>query len=91
MPLEEMEQLGRAVIFWNERLGYIVEQIEASDDKNAATFKWGQLVWQEVVMYIGLGTVEDFQWLCKRRGFDAPQRKILREVLEHVGLEVSGA
>ena len=52
-------------------------------------FKWGHLVWQEITMWIQIGdqvTVEDFQWLANRRGFDYPMRAYLIDIMIHVGL-----
>jgi hypothetical protein len=52
-------------------------------------FYWSQLVWQEVWMYISLAVQVDwdeYEALCKRRGFDAMMREYLAAMLIHVGL-----
>jgi len=57
-----------------------------ANDKN---FKWTHLMWQEISMWIQVGDqvkVEDFEWLCNRRGFDYPMRAYLIDIMTHVGL-----
>lgn len=40
-------------------------------------------------MWIQIGkqvTVEEFEWMCNRRGFDYPMRAYLIDMMTHVGL-----
>jgi hypothetical protein len=86
---KKKEQIEKAVEFWNQRIDTVIQpDIDASHDQVAATFKWGQLVWQEVVMFISLGKVKEgeLDWLNKRRGFNEEQRIMLYDILVHVGL-----
>lgn len=85
----KQEQLEKAVEFWNQRIETVIQpDIDSSHNRVDATFKWGQLVWQEVRMFISLGKVEEgeLDWLNERRGFNEAQRTMLHDILVHVGL-----
>jgi hypothetical protein len=71
---------------WNQDLEWIREQ--AGDDRDEA-FKWGQLVWQEIAMWVQIGSrvdADEFEWLCSRRGFNGVQRQYLSDMLALVRL-----
>ena len=83
------ETIESAVKWWNERIDTIIQpDIYKQENKIEAIFKWNQLVWQEINMFIQLGKIEpgELNWLCKRRGFNKVQKKFLRDALWHVGL-----
>ncbi len=76
----------KAVAKWNADIPLIEAMAEHHKDGG---FKWSQLVWQEVWMYISLAAQVDhdeYDVLCKRRGFDAMMRAYLSVMLIHVGL-----
>jgi hypothetical protein len=94
MPLEEPKALVRkrlrdVVDWWNARTDMMLDVVRRADDPDREYFKWSQLVWQEIVMFIQLGKVDadDLDWICARRGFSDLQRKVLEDALRHVGLE----
>lgn len=71
---------------WHNDRDYIVNSILESDEDRA--FHW-HLVWQEIVMYIQLDEkvdIDEFYWLCSRRGFSLEEKKYLQTMLEYVGL-----
>jgi hypothetical protein len=71
---------------WATDIGYILEQASAEDHGD---FMWGQVVMQEIHMYISLGEQvqpQEFNWLCLRRGFSPEMRGYLTDMLVHVGL-----
>lgn len=75
----------KAVIKWNNDLPEINKKIKNEDDY----FKWNQLVWQEIWMFISLAeqvTEDDFLWICDRRGFTKDMANYLKEMLIHVGI-----
>lgn len=83
-------RLRQAVLFWNSRISEIRMSITHSADRVDARFKWTQLVWQEILMYINLDRPveeDDLRWLCRRRGFTKNQRAFLRQALCHLGLK----
>jgi hypothetical protein len=82
-------RMRKALAFWNSRLDKISRSIVHSRDRIGARFKWNQLVWQEIRMFVLLGSQvgdEDLRWLCQRRRFTRSQRQFLEQALEHVGL-----
>lgn len=73
---------------WNSDRDYITSRIQSGDYKITG-FKWNQLVWQEIDMYIRLMEQVDpneFSELCNRRGFSNDMRSYLKDMLIHVGL-----
>jgi hypothetical protein len=79
-------RMARACNKWNAELDHIKVEMSKSED---AMFKWNQLVWQEVWMYIRLDEPvdpEEFRLLCDRRGFTPEMRYFLVDMLKHVGL-----
>lgn len=74
----------RAVKKWNNDVEWITSQLKTSDD----VFKWTQLVWQEIVMWIRIGDPtkpqEELDWLADRRGFSETQKAYLRSMMKHV-------
>jgi len=84
------KRIKQAVSFWNASVSTICASITHSRDKDMAYFKWSQLVWQEIVMYISLDkqVVDDNElcWICRRRGFTRYQRRFLKQALCHIGL-----
>ena len=81
-------RMKKALLKWNENVEYITHCIEESSDPNAG-FKWTQLVWQEIIMWIRLReqvSQEDFDWIISRRGFDQKMVSYLKSTLTHVGL-----
>lgn len=82
-------RMRKASSFWNSRLDEIHRSIVHSKDRTKAHFKWEQLVWQEIRMFILVGSKvedDDLRWLCRRRGFTRHQRDFLKQALRHVGL-----
>ena len=74
----------RSVKKWNADIPLISAMSERHKD---GPFYWGQLVWQEVSMYILLAKQvepEEFSALCERRGFDSMMRAYLSGMLRHV-------
>ena len=83
------ERLRDVVEWWNARVDFMVQIIQAADDPDMEHFKWSQLVWQEIEMFIRLGKkikVGDMKWICRRRGFSAAQTQMLKDAMAHVGL-----
>jgi len=82
-------RMKRAVKKWNCDLQQIDKWVKEDKDENAS-FKWGQLVWQEITMWIRLSgpktTKKELDWMCKRRGFNDIQRKYLESMMKHVWL-----
>ena len=81
--------MKRAISFWNGRVDEIQRSIAHSGDKLKTHFKWSQLVWQEIKMYIFMDRLvedDDLRWICQRRGFTRHQRRFLKQALCHVGL-----
>lgn len=79
-------RMRRACAKWNADIPLIRAMAGVSHE---GPFKWGQLVWQEIPMYIDLAKQVDpseFDDLCKRRGFDAMMREYLAGMLRHVGI-----
>ena len=83
------KRMRRAVSFWNASVDTICASITHSRNKDMARFKWSQLVWQEITMFISLDKQVDdseLRWICRRRGFTRHQRRFLKRALCHVGL-----
>jgi hypothetical protein len=79
-------RVRKAVAKWNADRYLLRAMAERHAD---GVFYWGQLVFQEIHMYITLGKQvqqEEFNVLCRRRGFDAMMRAYLSAMLKHVGL-----
>ena len=79
-------RMRRACAKWNADIPLIRAMAGVNHD---GPFKWGQLVWQEIQMYIDLAKQVDpseFDNLCKRRGFDDMMREYLTGMLRHVGI-----
>ena len=77
------------VEWWNARVDFMEQIIEAAEDPIQEHFKWAQLVWQEIVMWIQIGKeieADDMEFICDRRGFSAVQRQTLKDAMAHVGL-----
>lgn len=71
---------------WDSDIDYILDQI--NDDKDLL-FKWGQLVNQEIKMFIRLDTQvtqDEIEWLTDRRGFNDEMESYLINMLKHVGI-----
>jgi len=86
--MKKITKQQMAVDWWNERIEIIINpNINEQLDRDKAIFKWSQLVWQEIIMYIDLGKVNDFDWLCDRRGFNEVQRRFLYDILTHIGMK----
>jgi len=79
-------RLNKAAKKWNADVERIRCDAATTPD---GTFKWSQLVWQEIDMYILLGEQvqpEEFEYLCKRRGFTPAMCVYLKEMMVSVGL-----
>lgn len=85
---------NKAVLKWNRDFSYIQKCV---DDYNTTynpeppgrAFYWNQLVWQEIRYYIRVNekvSIDDFSWLCSRRGFTLDEQNYLQNMLEYVGL-----
>ena len=82
-------RMKKAILKWNSNAEYITQCIEESSDPNDTGFKWTQLVWQEITMWIRLHeqvSQEDFDWITNRRGFDQKMIRYLKSTLTQVGL-----
>lgn len=85
---QKREKLQLAAQKWNADLSTIQGKAEASVDEYAV-FKWSELVWQEIQMYVFIGeqvTPDEFDWLVKRRGFDTLMIDYLKEMLGYLGI-----
>ena len=75
---------------WNrDAKTWMRELVDSSPDPERAFFYWSQLVWQELWSCVHHGIKmgpEEFEWLCKRRGFDERQTAYLRERLQGLSL-----
>jgi len=86
----------KAVNKWNGDLEYIEAQVKSMNEDPARLgkvysghFCWSQMVWQECRMYAQLGapvSVQEFNWLCKTRGFTTEQREYLKAMINHLEL-----
>ena len=78
-------RLKKAVAKWNKE---IPEMLESCCEE--LCFKWGQLVWQEIDMWIRIGDPytpkKEMDWMCERRGFSPEQRAYLIEMMTYVGM-----
>lgn len=85
-----LHRINRAVRKWNSDIPYINECIEKeSTEDNHRGFYWNQLVWQEINMYIRMGekiAVNEFCWLCDRRGFTLLEQNYLQSMMQYIGL-----
>lgn len=75
--------------YWNNNVNNINQAIDSSQDTFEA-FKWTQLVWQEMWMWIKLGkkvSLAEFEEMCKTRGFDEKMRIFLCEFLRKTWLK----
>ena len=93
-------RLNKAIAQWNNDLPYINACIKEYDDKYppggkeenykpSRAFYWGQLVLQEIKMYIRLDeevTIAEFTQLCTRRGLALKEQNYLQLMLQYVGL-----
>ncbi|HEY3377511.1 MAG TPA: hypothetical protein VGL77_08455 [Armatimonadota bacterium] len=87
--LRKYWRLWRACAWWKRHSSDIEWFIATDDNVSEASFKWHQLAWQEIDMYIRLGTsvdLEEFTSLCHRRYFNREQRIYLVNVLRYVGI-----
>lgn len=92
----EVRDLGlELVAWWNDQAEMIEERIRVAsetdedEDSTDTQFFWGQLVWQELTMWLGLGDPVDeeaLDFMVKRRGFNDVQRVVLIAGLEVVSL-----
>jgi hypothetical protein len=86
LRIKQKIRLWFAIRKWNRDVPFISNCIRTSTTDDAQ-FKWVQLVWQEIWMWIALGKQvpqKEFDLICDRRGFDDPMQKYLREMLRHV-------
>ena len=93
-------KLNKAINRWNKDLPYINSCIKEHDAKYppggegenykpSRTFYWGQLVLQELKMYIRLDEkidTNEFAQLCARRGFALEEQNYLQSMMQYVGL-----
>jgi hypothetical protein len=74
----------RAVRKWNNDVPFIESKCLSPGDH----FKWGQLIWQEIKMWISIGDPylppSELQWLSERRGFDNDQQEYLKTMMKYV-------
>lgn len=80
---------------WNSDLDWIIKQIDLDEetDKNAS-FKWSQLVQQEIRMWAGVAepvSMNEINALSERRGFSRVQRQYLIDMTRHMGILADGA
>lgn len=73
--------------YWH-RNSHRLQALIEDDADPYADFKWRQLVNQEGAMYAALGVVDqgDFDFICRRRGFNQIQRSFLADGLNAIGL-----
>jgi len=60
------------------------------EEKREYIFKWAQLVQQEIVMWISINKSvgnEEFESMCRVRGFDKAMKNYLKSALESVYLK----
>jgi hypothetical protein len=82
-------RMTKATKYWNDSEALIKKNIEDFKNDENIFFKWDQLVWQEIWMFIKLHkqvTNEEILWLVNRRGYNKVQHKFLIEIMRHVGL-----
>ena len=76
---------------------FVEENIKNSKTSNVSDirFKWYHLVQQEIEMWINLCckdkkhkqvSIDDFDWIVKRRGFNEHMVKVLINILSEIGL-----
>jgi len=78
----------KLIEFWNDHIYYIKEQIQHEKQEDSA-FKWTQLVNQEIFMYNKINKqldYDEFESLCKRRGFNLAQKEFIIKAMSHIGL-----
>lgn len=74
--------------YWNSRADDIAAMIRNDDrEQTQVTITWIDLIDQEIRYWINQGFVSDFDWLAERRGFSADQQKLMREIIDVIGLK----
>lgn len=84
---QRIENLRKGREFWDQGIPYIQARIKIDGDDS---FKWDQLVYQEIVMYAQLNkkvTRKDYDFMCERRKFIPEQRQFLLDALRYMGLD----
>lgn len=88
------QNFKKALAYWNKHVGLIkaIIKMKTKSPKKEYNeyFKWGQLVWQEIEFYIRENKdieINEFNELCKMRGFDLIQKQFLYIVLLESGLK----
>lgn len=56
-------------------------------DQTQVTATWIDLIHQEICYWINKSYVDNFEWLAERRGFSEDQQKLMREIIDVVGLK----
>lgn len=82
-------RMARAAKKWDADVAFGRINPLAPCCKSNDVFPWQTLVLQECWMWARLNeqvTVEEFVWLCQRRGFTDEARSYLIEMLRHLGL-----
>jgi hypothetical protein len=80
------------VEWWNERIPTIenrIREVGAEPYEPESVWSWGQLVWQELVMWNQIGKPvnnADMDFMIRRRSFTPYQRDFLIEGLTHLKL-----
>ena len=83
---------SRALVrWWNKRSVIVQQDIDSAKPKERLDhiFRWTQLIWQELQMFVALGEqvgFDDLEYLTKARGFSKMQRLFLIEGVTHLGL-----
>lgn len=75
--------------FWNAHNVYIMDEIHNSPECHDASFKWNQIVWQEIWMFASLGdpvSKGEFNDLCAIRGLNEKQKKFLSDAIDEMGM-----
>ena len=93
-PKKQVEKYRtkKAIKLWNFNVDIINASVSREPDVNSkylAQFKWTQLVWQEITMYIMIASqveVDELSTLCKSRGFSQEQKDFLIYILVAIGL-----
>lgn len=84
--IRQQSNYSKYVEWWNNKIvPELLTMTLIEDDK----WKWGQLVKQEISMWIRLDKsvgMDDISWISERRGFNSRQTEVLIEGLKLVGL-----
>lgn len=75
---------------WEVKVVPILNDLPDVDGFDESWFKWREILAQEIMMWVRIGSrktvLEEFEFICDRRGFDDRQRRVLRDLCRYCKL-----